>query len=128
MSTQLTLDLPENLVARAQTIALRAGQSVNDLLAESIELSLKPWGAVVEGDIQQCGDEEVLKACGLELSTEDDRRLTELLQRQQAETLLVHEQAELASLMQVYQEGLVRKAEALREAVRRGLSWKRSIE
>ena len=121
MSTQLTLDLPENLVARAQTIALRAGQSVNDLLAESIELSLKPWGAVVEGDIHQCGDEEVLNACDLELSTEDDRRLTELLQRQQAETLLVQEQAELASLMQVYQEGLVRKAEALREAVRRGL-------
>lgn len=121
MSTQLTLDLPENLVARAQTIALRAGQSVNDLLAESIELSLKPWGTVVEGDIHQCGDEDVLKACGLELSTKDDCRLTELLQRQQAETLLVHEQAELASLMQVYQEGLVRKAEALREAVRRGL-------
>ena len=63
-------------------------------------------------------DDEVLKACGLELSTEDDRRLTELLQRQQAQTLAVSEQAELASLMQVYQEGLVRKAEALREAVR----------
>lgn len=121
MSTQLTLDLPENLVARAQSIALRAGQSVNEFLAESIELSLKPWGTVVEGDIHQCGDEEVLNACGLELSTGDDRRLTELLQRQQAETLLVQEQAELASLMQVYQEGLVRKAEALREAVRRGL-------
>jgi len=55
------------------------------------------------------------------IQVEDDRRLTELLQRQQAETLLVQEQAELASLMQVYQEGLVRKAEALREAVRRGL-------
>lgn len=121
MSTQLTLDLPENLVARAQTIALRAGQSVNDLLAESIELSLKPWGTVLEGDIHECSDEDVLKACGLELSTEDDRRLTELLQRQQAEALAVSEQSELASLIQVYQEGLVRKAEALREAVRRGL-------
>lgn len=121
MSTQLTLDLPENLVARAQTIALRAGQSVNDLLAESIELSLKPWGTALESDIRQCGDEEVLKACDLELAAEDDRLLTELLRRQQAEALSVHEQAELASLMQVYQEGLVRKAEALREAVRRGL-------
>ncbi len=36
---------------------------MNDLLADSIELSLKPWGTVVEGDIQQCGDEDVLKAC-----------------------------------------------------------------
>ena len=120
MSPQLTLDLPENLVARARTIALRVGQSVNDLLAESIELSLKPWGTILEGDIHQSGDEDVIKACDLHLSIEDDCRLTELLQRQQAETLPVHELAELASLMQVYQEGLVRKAEALREAVRRG--------
>ena len=59
MSTQLTLDLPENLVARAQTIALRVGQSVNDLLAESIELSLKPWGTVLDADIHQSGDEDV---------------------------------------------------------------------
>lgn len=121
MSTQLTLDLPENLVARAQSIALRVGQSVNDLLAESIELSLKPWGTVVEGDIHQCDDEDVIKACDLEFATEDDCRLTELLQRQQAETLPVGEQSQLASLMQVYQVGLVRKAEALREAVQRGL-------
>ena len=121
MSTQLMLDLPENLVARARTIAKRAGQSVNDLLAESIELSLKPWSTALEGDIRQYGDEEVLKACDLELAAEDDRLLTELLRRQQAEALSVHEQAELASLMQVFQEGLVRKAEALREAVRRGL-------
>ena len=121
MSTQLTLDLPENLVARARTIAQRAGQSVNDLLAESIELSLKPWGTVPENDIVQCADEDVLKACDLELSAEDDCRLTGLLHRQQAAALSASEQAELASLMQVYQEGLVRKAEALREAVRRGL-------
>ncbi len=121
MSTQLTIDLPENLVARARSIAQRAGQSVNDLLAESIELSLKPWGTASDSDIHQCADHEVLKACDLELSTEDDCRLSELLQRQQAGSLLASEQTELASLMQVYQEGLVRKAEALREAVQRGL-------
>lgn len=121
MSTQLTLELPENLLARAKSIANRAGQSVNDLLAESIELSLKPWGATQEADIHEAGDDDVLKACAFELSSEDDQRLSQLLQRQQAEALSVSEQSELASLMQVYQEGLVRKAEALREAVRRGL-------
>ena len=121
MSKQLTLDLPESLVERAQAIAQRVGQSVNDLLAESIELSLKPWGTVLEGDIRQCDDDDVLKLCELQLSASDDHRLSELLQQQQAEPLATREQAELDSLMQVYQEGLVRKAEALREAVRRGL-------
>ena len=42
-------------------------------------------------------------------------------QQQQAQKLSVPEQTELLALMQVYQEGLLRKAQALREAVRRGL-------
>jgi hypothetical protein len=44
-----------------------------------------------------------------------------LLDHQQAGTLTSSEQAELVALMQVYQQGLVRKAQGLREAVRRGL-------
>ena len=43
------------------------------------------------------------------------------LQKQQERTLSAPEQAELVALMQVYQEGLLRKAQALREAVQRGL-------
>jgi hypothetical protein len=50
-----------------------------------------------------------------------DRRLSALLQKQQAQALSDPERAELLALMQVYQEGLLRKAQALREAVRRGL-------
>jgi hypothetical protein len=51
----------------------------------------------------------------------EDRRLSELLQRQQAGLLGDGERAELSALMQAYQEGLLRKARALREAVLRGL-------
>jgi hypothetical protein len=55
------------------------------------------------------------------MAPEDDRRLGELLDRQQAGLLPGAEPAELAALLQVYQRGLLRKAQALREAVRRGL-------
>jgi len=41
--------------------------------------------------------------------------------RQQAETLTGAERPELAGLMEVYQVQLLRKAQALRESVRRGL-------
>jgi len=51
----------------------------------------------------------------------DDARLSMLLDHQQAGTLTSEERAELAALMQLYQVGLLRKAQALREAVRRGL-------
>ena len=57
----------------------------------------------------------------LQMVPEQDRRLSVLLQKQQERVLSAAEQAELVMLMQVYQEGLWRKAQAIREAVRRGL-------
>jgi hypothetical protein len=50
-----------------------------------------------------------------------DRRLSALLQKQQERALSAAEQTELVMLMQVYQEGVLRKAQALRETVQRGL-------
>lgn len=66
-------------------------------------------------------DEGVIAAAAAELPAEDGRRLSELLGRQAAGALTEPERTELAALMGIYQEGLVRKAQALREAVRRGL-------
>jgi hypothetical protein len=51
----------------------------------------------------------------------EDDRLSYLLDRQQAGLLTSADRTELAALMQRYQEGLLRKARSLREAVRRGL-------
>jgi hypothetical protein len=55
------------------------------------------------------------------MEPEQDTRLSELLDCQQADTLNEDERLELQTLMQVYQEGLLRKATALSEAVRRNL-------
>ncbi|WP_225894433.1 hypothetical protein [Atlanticothrix silvestris] len=55
------------------------------------------------------------------MEPEQDSRLSELLDRQQAGTLTNDDRPELQVLMQIYQEGLLRKATALREAVKRGL-------
>jgi len=66
-------------------------------------------------------DEEVLAATESELPCLEDQRLSDLLHRQQAGTLAAPEQPELQVLLEMYQRGLLRKAQALREAVRRGL-------
>ncbi len=67
-------------------------------------------------------DEQVLAAADDPgISSIEDRQLSELLHRQQAGILTEAERPELAALMELYQSQLLRKAQALREAVRRGL-------
>lgn len=55
------------------------------------------------------------------MEADQDQKLSDLLNRQQAGGLTEIEQLELQALMQVYQIGLLRKATALSEAVKRKL-------
>ena len=122
MSTQVTLTLPDALWERAGVLAQRTGRDVADLLAETIELSLNPLGGCpAERPLDTWPDQDVLVAVDAQLPAAEDQRLTDLLDRQQAGTLSAAQQAELQALMQAYQDGLLRRAQALREAVRRGL-------
>ena len=66
-------------------------------------------------------DTAVLAIADLQLAPADDARLSVLLHAQQAGRLEGAERQELVALMQRYNEGLLRKAHALAEAVRRGL-------
>ena len=63
----------------------------------------------------------MLTLSDLQLPGEADRRLSTRLEAQQARPLTSAERADLLALMQLYQDGLLRKAQALKEAVRRGL-------
>src|SRR3954469_4166097 len=123
MSAQVTVTLPEDVLHRAELWARRTGRPVADFLAQTIELSLCPLGTPAHNDeaMVDWTNEEVRAAAEAQLAPTDDQRLSALLDRQQAGALLAEEQGELLALMQTYQEGLLRKARALREAVRRGL-------
>jgi hypothetical protein len=63
----------------------------------------------------------VMALTHLEMEPAQDTRLSELLDKQQSGTLNPEEPQELDTLMQIYREGLLRKATALAEAVKRGL-------
>ena len=120
MSTSITVNLPDAVCLNAQVWATQSGRTLPDFLAEAIELSLLPLGSPPP-IILDWTDEAVLAAAENSLSTDEDRRLTELLARQRESTLEDESRGELARLMIAYQEGLVRSALAWREAVRRGL-------
>ena len=122
MSEQVTLSLPENVMHQAQVWARQTGRSLNDVLSEAVERSLRPLGAPVnERPPCDWSDEEVQAAADLRMTFEDDRRQSELLHRQQAGRITPNEHTELAALMQVYSQRLLTKALGLQEAVRRGL-------
>ena len=123
MSTQVVVTLPDDLYHRAERLAQLTSREVAEVLADTIALSLtscSPESASVT-PIADLTDEEVLKQAELQMTPHQDRRLSTLLHRQQAGELAEAERTELLALLQVYLEGMLHKAQALREAVRRGL-------
>src|SRR6266849_2881562 len=123
MATEVSLSLPDNVYHQAAHLAQLMNRDVSRILAEAIESALSPLGmsASVLPPVEELSDAEVLEAAELRMDKARGKRLGRLLDRQQAGKLRETERGELASLMQVYHELLVRKAQALREAVRRGL-------
>src|SRR5262249_5912754 len=98
-------------------------QDVSRVLAEAIESALSPLGSssIALTPVEELSDSEVLAVAELRMDEVQGQRLGKLLDRQQAGKLSEAERSELAALMQVYRESMVQKAEALSEAVRRGL-------
>ena len=123
MSATVTVTLRDEVYRQATQFAQLANLNVNEVLAEVIELSLLPGNpqpSTVK-PVSELSDKEVLKLTRLEMTPSEDRRLSRLLNRQQAGKLRSEERVELMTLMQIYQTGLLRKSQALAEAVRRGL-------
>jgi hypothetical protein len=123
MATRVVVTLQDDVYRRVERLAQLTRRDVADLLADTITLSLPALDASTEPvpAVTALSDEEVLALTARQLPPAQDRRLSTLLQQQQAQKLPAPERAELCALMQLYQEGLLRKAQALREAVRRGL-------
>jgi len=115
--------LPDETYRRAEHLAQLTGQDIADVLADTIDISLQPLGSELTTGkpVAELSDSEVLVLADSQMEPSQDRRFSQLLDRQQAGQLTSDERPELMALMQVYQEGLLRKAQALNEAVQRGL-------
>lgn len=128
MTTQITLTLPEEVYRRASHLAQLLNRDLADVLTEAITLSLSPVAIPPHQPsntsfqpIATLSDTEIIALTELEMEPDQDQRLSELLDQQQAGVLTDAERPELSTLMQIYQEKLLQKAQALREAVQRGL-------
>ena len=123
MTTEVTVSLPDAVYRNALRLAELTQRDLAELLTETLTLSLPEVTPGAEGTqaFSNLSDADVLDLTVLELPPRQDRELSALLDRQQAGSLSPQEHHTLAALMQAYQVGLLRKALALQEAVRRGL-------
>ncbi|NEO86856.1 MAG: hypothetical protein F6J87_21745 [Spirulina sp. SIO3F2] len=115
MTTQVTLELPEHIAQQAQALASQTQRPWEDVLLDWLTR------AAAELPVDWLTDEQVLLLCDLQIEAQQQERLSELLAAQRENELHSSEQVELDTLMQIYRQGLLRKAEAMKVAVERGL-------
>ena len=123
MTTQVTVTLPDDIYRRAERLAELTERPIADLLAETIDLSLRPLGpeGAAGQPVVELSNADLLAAADAQMDAAEDRRFSALLEKQQAGLLTDADRVSLLALMQIYQDGLLRKAKALNEAARRGL-------
>jgi hypothetical protein len=115
MAETITLELPEKITLSARQLASHTQQRVEDIL-----LGWLNQGAS-EVPVEMLSDARVLALAEAELAAEKQIELSELLYQNSEGTLNAKGRARLDELMQMYRTGLVRKAEAMQVAVKRGL-------
>ena len=115
MGQTVTLQLPNNLASTAQVVAQRTKRPIEDVLVEWLDR------AASDLPIELLSDEQLLALTILEMSPEQQEELSNLLVIHREGELSDGEQQSLERLMQIYRRGLVRKAEAIKVAVARGL-------
>lgn len=122
MTMQVTVTLRDEIYRRAERIAQLTGQNVSDILSTTLEASLPSLESTQARPVEEMNDAELLALAEGQMPWSQNRRMSLLLDKQQSyHGLTEAERVELQTLMQVYQEGTLRKARALAEAVRRGL-------
>lgn len=112
---QVVLAIPRALVQRAERVAQHTQRSLEAVLAEWLDR------AFAELPVETLDDDDLLALCDLELSRSEQEELSSLLAKNREGQLDEAGKALLDERMSAYDQRLLRKAQALREAVARGL-------
>jgi hypothetical protein len=115
MSVKVMVELPDELAQRARAVAAQTQQRFEDVLLDWLT------HAGAEPPVESLPDAQVLALCDAMLEAAAQEELSELLVCHREGSLGEADRSRLDELMRRYRRGLVRKAQALRTAVARGL-------
>ncbi len=123
MTIPVTLNLPDEIYQRAERFARLANRDLASILTDTVVSSLPPLSDQIDAlpSIEELSDRAILDLAHSRLSEAQDLRLSELLGKQREGEMVGNEPRELEALMQIYNEGWLRKTAGLVEAVKRGL-------
>jgi hypothetical protein len=109
------LELTEETARSAKEVAARMHRRFEEVLAEWIDR------VVAELPVESLPDDQVLTISEMQMDVAQQEELSDLLARNREGLLGDVERVRLDELVQIYRRGLVRKAQALKVAVERGL-------
>ncbi len=113
---EVTLNLPDRVFFDISKFAKKTKRSLDEIVTESLQKDFSN-----ENPLKKSSDAEVLEAAKLQMPEKQSKRHSELLYKLQADTLTFSEKSELAFFQQIYRIALLRKAQGINEALRRGL-------
>lgn len=111
---EVTLNLPKNIYLDLSKSAQKSKRTFDEVISERLKNT-------PENPLAASSDEEVLEAAKLWIPENQAARHSELLYKNQAATLTAAEKQESDFFQQVYRIALLRKAQGINEAMRRGL-------
>ena len=115
MPETVVLNLPEQVTQRARQVAVYTQRRLEDVLLDWLVRS------AVDLPVEMLADDQVLALTKLQLSAGQQAELSELLEINREARLSAQQHTRLEELMAAYRHGLVRKAQAAKIAVERGL-------
>lgn len=116
MSKLVQLEVPEEVERLAREVATQEGSNVENVLTAWLEF------ASSNIPVHLLPDAEVLKLSRAQMTSAEQDELWQLLsQNNEGGELSQADRIRLDALMQIYRGGMLRKAEALKVAVLRGL-------
>ena len=118
---EITINLPERVFANLSAIAGKSRRPIDEVIVEKIEQTFAAEVEELAKQILLCSNKEVLELAKVRMSARQDRRLSELLEKQGEVPLAAKEQKELWKLMEIARLTTLKKAFALREISRRDL-------
>lgn len=115
MNQQITLTVSDNVLFSAKAVATRNKRRIEEVLSEWLEKVSS------EVAVEKLSDSEVLALTELQMSPTQQKLMDEFQEKNGEGALTNDERRQFDALMEIYEDALLRKSQALRVAVERGL-------